>query len=311
MDDLDLQLLRRFRKDEIEPPDGMQARIEERIWQSILDEERAKAGAGSRRRRRWGSFLRPALASGTAVLLVVGVAMVSDGGSTATNSGVSSGSVVRAGSNPLDSTAASLFGSNAESTAPIVGRIDLGHDDSNAASLASGPTHQASGALDAKSTAMVDATSRDPDQLLDDVRSSVHEAGFADAHDTLAFRAALQWIVDPQVPTDLRSAMLRALAGMHGIDEASMGTDVIGRSGVVLGHLDDASGIRTQAVLDADAGTLRELRSYTTSYLDPACPPGTFTEHALYADDGSTVDPSSQPFVDWPTVVAMCDHGTP
>ena len=312
MDDPDLQLLRGFRADEAEPPPGMQGRIEERLWQSILQEE-ARTARGHRRapaRTGWLSgLLRPALAGGMALSLALGVAVVSDGGS---GPGAAGGSSVTQ-ANVLDRTASTLFGgasSTTSSAAPIVGTIDLRSEDDDD-TLVGGPLHDPStGQLDATTVEMVDAMPRDPAQLLALVREGVEQAGFDDDADALAFRVAMRWIVDASVPVDLRASMLRALGGLTGIDEARSGVDVLGRGGIVIGHLDQSSGVRTQVVLDPRAGTLREVRAFTTTYVDPACEPGTFTEHSVYGDDGSQVEPASLPWVDWPLVVEACGDVT-
>jgi len=44
-------------------------------------------------------------------------------------------------------------------------------------------------------------------------------------------------------------------------------------------------------------------------YVDPACPPGTFTDHALFSD-GQQIDPAQVQWVDWPAVVNACDPAT-
>jgi hypothetical protein len=116
----------------------------------------------------------------------------------------------------------------------------------------------------------------------------------------------MQWIVAQQVPADLRAAMLRSLDDMNGIDGALMGVDLLGRQGVVLSHLDIPSGLREQYVLAQDGGRLLERRSFTTSSVDPACPPGTFTEYSLYDDLGRAVSPANAPVLDWPQVVTAC-----
>lgn len=303
MDDRDLQLLRGFRADEAEPPAYLQSRIEERLWQSILAEEARKAGR--RPRHRWAGLLRPAVAGGLAVMLAAVVAVVSDGGEGP--GGISDSAVTTAGGGGLlDQTATSLFGSGSPTAAdPIVGSIDLRKNDDDR-TIVQGPEHAADGTLDANATDVVQSMPRDPAELVDVVRDSIDNLGYDDPADTMAFRTTIRWIVDPAVPTDLRAAMVRSLGRQHGIDEALLGVDSLGRQGIVIGHIDEQTGIRTQAVLDAGSGMLRELRSFTTTYVDPACPPGTFTEHAAYAEDGSWIDPARLPWLDWPVVVEAC-----
>jgi hypothetical protein len=304
VDDRDLQLLRQFRIDEAEPPAGLQSRIEEQLWQAILAEEAAAAGRAPRRGWR-ASLVRPLAAMGAAAALALGVAVVSDGGS-----GVSAptGSVTRAGgSTVFDSTATALFGGGPTdaAAAPIDGSIDLTDDDLGDA-FTDGPVHDQLGQLDERSGELASSLSRDPAELRDYVRDRIAQLGVDDRDDHAAYRSAMRWVVDPAVPVDLRAALLRSLAGLRNIDEARMGMDVLGRAGVVLGHLDSETGVRTQAVLQPDGGSLLEVRSFTTTYVDPACEPGTFTEHVTFDEDGRAVDPSSMPWIDWPAVVAAC-----
>lgn len=306
MDDRDLQLLREFRLDEAEPPPHLQGRIEEQLWQAILDEE--AAAAGSRRRRAGGwrqaAWLRPLVAAGAAASLALGVAVVSDGGVGSV--GGATTSVTQAGSaGVFDGTANALFGQDSSSGAPIVGSVDLTTGDDDGDELVGGPSHDSTGALDADSGEFARSVTRDPAELRDLVRESIRNLGIDDADDHAAYRATMRWVVDPAVPVDLRAAMLRSLSGLQLVDPASVGFDVLGRRGIVIGHLDLDTGVRTQAVLDPDSGTLLEVRSFTTTYVDPACEPGTFTEHAAY-EDGMQIDPSSLPWADWPAVVAAC-----
>ena len=100
--------------------------------------------------------------------------------------------------------------------------------------------------------------------------------------------------------------MLRSIQDIDGIDEALVGTDVLGRSGIVVGQLERASGVRSQFVLDPADGTLLEQRSFMTAYLDPACPPGTITSHAIYDEDGQRIEPETTQWVAWPQVVEAC-----
>ncbi len=305
MDDRDLQLLRQFRADEAEPPAGLQARIEERLWQAIIDEEATKAGRG-RRASRPGFFqrmLRPLVAAGAAGALALGVAIASDGGAGQASLGQSA--VTQAGSGVLDATASALFGGSAASAAtPIAGRIDLTDGDER---LVAGPQHDDSGErLNEDYDEVVVALPRDPAELRDAIRMSIADAGYADPGDALAFQVAMRWVTDPAVPVDLRAAMLRSVEGIQGVDDALMGTDVLGRSGVVIGQLDAASGVRSQYLLDPDDGSLLEARSFMTAYLDPGCPPGTVTGHALFDEDGQPVDPTSTQWVAWPEVVEAC-----
>lgn len=303
MDDPDLQLLRTFRAEEAEPPVGMQARIEERLWQAILNEESARApGRGTRQPGWFQRLLRPLVAAGAAAALALGVAISSDGGPGTADLG--QGNVQQAGAGVLDATANSLFGGSAATPTPIVGRIDLTDGD---ARLLDGPQHDSSGsALDERHAELARDLTRNPDELLQAVRSSIASSGVRDPSDAIAFHVAMRWVADPAVPVDLRAAMLRSVEGIHGIDDALVGTDVFGRSGVVVGQLDRASGVRSQYLLDPADGSLLEVRAFMTTYLDPACPPGTVTLHAAYDDAGEMVDPATAQWVAWPQVVEAC-----
>lgn len=305
MDDPDLQLLRSFRAEEAEPPLGMQARIEERLWQAIMLEESSRASGRSARQPGWFQrLLRPLVAAGAAATLALGVAIASDGGSSGPGSLGQGMTVQQAGAGVLDSTANSLFGGTSTTPTPIMGRIDLTDGDER---LIDGPRHDSSGSgLEDGHADLVRDLSRDPDELLQAVRSSIASSGVRDPGDAVAFHVAMRWVVDPAVPVDLRAAMLRSVEGVDGIDDALVGTDVLGRSGIVVGQLDRASGIRSQYVLDPTDGSLFEVRAFMTTYLDPACPPGTVTMHAAYDDAGERVDPSAAQWVAWPQVVEAC-----
>jgi hypothetical protein len=304
VDDRDLQLLRGLGLDEARPNPNLQGRIEEQLWQAILAEEAAMVGRGRGRRSWRTTLLRPLAAAAAAATMAVGVAIVSDGGPGVAGPG--GAAVTQAGSNVLDRTANAIFGGPSSATAaPIVGMIDLRSTDTGDL-LARGPVHTRPGVLDERTAQLVRMLTRDPSQLHRMVRSGVESLEIDIGDDHLTYRATMRWIVDPAVPVDLRAALLRSLSGLQYMDEARTGVDVLGRSGIVLGHLDRDSGVRTQAVLDPDGGTLREVRSFTTTYVDPACEPGTFTEHLVYADDGSWIDPSALPWVAWPQVIAAC-----
>lgn len=306
MVDPDLQLLRRFRLDEATPPPGMQGRIEERLWQSILTDEATRAGTRQRAlRRRFAGMLRPAVAAGAALSLAAGVAVVSDGGAGSRTLVQQQPALTQAGSGLLDSTAASLFGTATTAGSRVVGTVDLRTQDADDRLLA-GPAHGADGDLDDQSAELARGLSRDPATLREAMRGSVDDAGIEDPTDAAAFHATLRWIADPAVPTDLRAAMLRSLSGYAGIDDALAGRDVLGRRGVLLGHLDEDTGVRSQLLLDASSATPLEYRAYTTTYVDPACPPGTVTAHALFAEDGTQVDAANHPWIAWPPVVAAC-----
>ncbi len=302
-DDPDLQLLRSFRADEAEPPAHLQSRIEEHLWQAIIAEEADRVSRSRAARPGWFQrMLRPLVAAGAAATLAIGVAVASDGGTG--DGGLGQASVRQAGAGVLDSTASSLFGSSASTAAPIAGRIDLRTGDER---ILEGPRHDGSGSsLEDGYAELARDLTRDPDELLRAVRASVAASGVEDPGDAVAFHVAMRWVADPAVPVDLRAAMLRSIQGVDGIDAALVGTDVLGRSGIVVGQLDRASGIRSQYVLDPNDGSLLEVRSFMTAYLDPACPPGTVTMHGAYDDSGQRIDPAAAQWVDWPQVVEAC-----
>ncbi len=303
MDDPDLQLLRSFRAHEAELPAGLQARIEERLWQSILAEEAARATGRTTMRPRWFERLfRPLVAAGAAATLAIGVAVASDGG--AGNATLGQANVTQAGAGILDATASSLFGGPTATAAPISGRIDLTDGDQR---LFDGPRSGVSGdPLDEGHAELARGLTRDPDELLQAVRASVAQSGVTDPSDAVAFHVAMRWVANPGVPVDLRAAMLRAVQGIQGIDGALVGTDALGRQGIVIGQLDRSSGVRSQYLLDPSNGTLLESRAFMTAYLDPACPPGTVTTHAAYDEDGRQIDPATAQWVAWPEVVEAC-----
>jgi hypothetical protein len=282
----------------------MQARIEERLWQAILTEEADRAPRA--RRRSWReAWLRPLVATGAALGLAIAVAVVSDGGAGIT--GEPTTQVTQAsGSSVLDRTAGTLFGrTGAGAAMPISGTVDLTTNDDDEL-LAGGPSHVAPGELDPEAAELARTLPRDPAALMKAVRGGVRAIGIDPPDDHHAFRLAMRWVSDPAVPQDLRAAMLRSVGGLDGIDEARIGRDALGRSGIVIGHLDAGTGVLTQVLLDPQGGRLMEVRSFTTTYVDPACEPGTFTEHALYELTGEQVTPAQQPWLDWPAVVAAC-----
>lgn len=306
MDDSDLHALRTFRIDEIEPPSGMQARIEAQLWTAIMAEESDRARpATTRARSGWlSTMLRPAIAAGAALTLAIGVAVVSDGGAGST--GLGQPAVRTAGTAGLfDSTATRLFGATTAEAAPVVGRVDLSTP-SDEEQIVRGPEHAEDGSLDAASAELAASIPSSPAQVSELIRTGIHASGNDDPADSAAFRATMLWVVDPAVPAGVRAVMLRAVGDLRGVDDAQIGTDVLGRQGVVIGHLDEHTGLRTQVVLDPSNATMLELRSYTTTYLDPACPPGTFAEHAAYDEHGAWIDPTRARWADWPAVVSSC-----
>lgn len=295
MADADLELLRRFRAADAIPPHGLLERLQEDLWQAVLEEEQRLRAP---RRRRWfGGLMRPAIATAAAGAVAVVMAVGSDGGPaervlTPTDASVQAG--------VLDGAATTLFGASiaAPPDAPFTGGIEVRGSDAHAARLLAGSP------ADAPGDEVVRLT-RDPDELRELLRAAAIELNGSDPGDRIAFHLGLRWVTDPRAGSDLRAAMLRSLDGLRGIDPFVTGSDVLGRQGVVIGHLDEHSGLRSQYVLAPDGGVLLERRSFTTVYVEPACPPGTFTDHALF-DRGEQVLPSQLPWVAWPQVVAAC-----
>ncbi len=220
------------------------------------------------------------------------MAVASDGGSGSSNLGQAN--VVQAGAGVFDSTASSLFGGSAATQrSPVVGRLNLSEGDERILD-------------DTGRAELAGELPRDPEVLLQAVRASIAASGVRDPGDALAFHVAMRWVADPAVPLDLRAAMLRSIQGIEGVDGALVGQDVLGRNGIVIGQLDQSTGIRSQYVLDPADGSLFETRAFMTAYLDPACPPGTVTSHAVFDDAGDQVDPSEAQWVAWPQVVEAC-----
>lgn len=304
MDDRDLQLLRGFRVAEAEPPAGMQERIEERLWQSILAEEGAHAPRRRGRRPWYQELLRPAAAVGAAATMAIGVAVL---GGDGTGTGISS-TVTRAG--VLDTTAATIFGESGatgSTGAPIAGAIDLTDPDDADETLLRGPVTTPEGRLDEATLEVVRETTREPGDLQSRMLRGATDLAGPEQAEWAAYHATMRWVVEPQVPSDLRAAMLRSLEGLGGIDAAISGADLLDRSGIVLGYLDPRTGLRAQHLLDVDGGRLLERRTLTTQYVDPACPPGTFTSHELLDEQGTPIRQADAPWLDWPLVVEACD----
>lgn len=319
MDEPELALLRTWGADLTEPPAHLEGRIKDELWQAILAEEAAAAGRGARRRspRRWfDGLLRPAVAAGTAAVLAVGVAISSGGGDGSQRlAQPRGGGVVQAGSGLLDTAATSLFGDATSSTAPRAmqrGRIDLRTFDHDTEHLLTGPAlDERSGEVSEQSWEFMQSLTRDPDRLRGAMRSAAAELASEDASDRIAFHLTMRWVVSPHAPTDLRAAMVRSLDGLRGLDNVTTAVDLLGRSGLLIGHLDPQTGLREQYLLRSSDATLIARQSFTTAQLDPACPVGTVVDHALYDDAGRPIDPDDAPWLAWPQVISACAPGAP
>ncbi|MCW2955330.1 MAG: hypothetical protein JWO69_199 [Thermoleophilia bacterium] len=314
MDDHDLDALHAYRAGEATPPPGLQERLEEDLWQSIMAEE-ARLRSGGRRiastapARRWfQGLLRPAMAAGAAAAVAVTVAVWSDGGTgpvTAPATGVS-----QAGTNVLDATAARLFGSSQEADVavapPIAGTVDATEGDDNL--LLTGPTHAGSGMSD-ETSRVVRELPRDPARLHELITAAAAEAGDDELVGRTTFHITMRWVIDPTVPLTVRATMLSSLGGLAGIDQAVTGVDIIGRQGVVVSHHDPNFGLREQYVLSAEGAQLLERRAFTAGSIDPACPDGIVTDHVLYGS-GEPIERDRMSWAEWPQVIPSCDRAT-
>lgn len=325
-DDVDLRQLRAFRISESTPTDDALERIQRDVMVAIVEEEQRGHVAPAAKRpgrralqhastRPWwsaASLLRPAIAATAMASLALGIAVVSDGGSTRAPGPQTGSSVRQAGSGVLDSAARELFGVQAAATTPgdtvLAGDVNLSEPSRDqTAALVQGPALTDSGELDDASTEIARSAARSPEALLEQVRVAVIERDGDDHAHRRIFNAAMRWVVEPAVPVDLRVAMLRAVEGLPEIAQARIDTDLTGRQGVVIAHVDSSIGIRDEYVLALESGRLLEQRSYTAAYLDPACPPVTFTSYELRDEDGMRVEPEEAPYLNWPSIVDACD----
>lgn len=315
--DRDLELLRGFRAHDAEPPAGLLERLEEDLTRIIdLDVDRPAESVRRRPVPKHHGWLRrlarPALVAGAAATLAVGIGVVGARGDGDSVTGTSIPTSTQAGTNLLEGAASTLFGGASQAAAsaappPVVGVIDGREDDPRErAAVAAGPD------ADASNLDVLQRLSRDPLALRDLMRAAaddVDEAG--DPGDRVSFLLTMRLVVDERLPVELRASLLRSLDGIDGIDRAVRAQDALGRSGILLSHFDTRTGVRDQLVLDADGAALLERRSFTTAYVDPACPPGTFTSYALYDSEGRTLEAAQVPMLAWPDVVPSCDGSGP
>lgn len=310
--DRDLLLLREYRAADAAPTPGLLERLQEDLLEVVLEEEAAlRSGARTHRpsrAQRWfgtrwlADLARPAMLAGAAASVAVVVAVTSQGGDASTD--VASGSgVTQAATNILDSTASSLFGGSGARTvqAPPIGTIN-GTEQTEAQILAGGPGDESALAASVSVT-------RSPAHLRAQLREAAgRSSNPAMRNDRGAFEIGMAWVVDPDVPPDLRAAVLRSFDGLDGLDQAVAGSDVLTRKGVVLSYYDGGSGIREQYVLAQTGATLLEHRAYMDAYVDPACPPGVYTAHEVFSADGTRqVSPGEAPWAAWHNVLRSCD----
>ncbi|MCW2972054.1 MAG: hypothetical protein JWN72_327 [Thermoleophilia bacterium] len=306
MDD-DLDLLRSYRAADAVPPRGLQERLEEDLLHAMLDATAAPVAptpiraTGSSRPGWFANLRRPALAFGALAALAIGVATFSNGGVDLGSSTTGAAGVTQASSNPFDGTASSVFGASsgaAIETTPFADTLEAPTPTTEAAALAAGPA--------AASDATMEALTRNPQRLAQVLRDAPAEQGVDDPGDRLAFHVALAWITDTRAPVQLRAALLRSLGGLEGVDAAYTSLDPLDRQGIAIGHTDTQTGLREQYLLSANGGELLERRSFTTTYVDPACPPGTYTYDEVYVN-GQAVGASQMPWRQWPNVIGDCD----
>ena len=145
------------------------------------------------------------------------------------------------------------------------------------------------------------------DALLDALRTG---AAYRHLHrdlDYLPFRVAASYVSNPSIPAPARAAFLRALARMNGVDTAGPGSDILGRSGVVIARLDATSGVRQEYVFNADTGrVLEQLEFLTEGSTIGACSAGTALLIEVYDDQGYSISPSTAPWGSWPDVRPEC-----
>lgn len=302
--DDDLDLLRAFRADEADLDVVCGERIAGRVWEQVFAAE-ATPDRSRGLARRWRSpqppiWLRPALA-GAAATLAIGMGVLAATDTVRTDSATSADPASVNAPPPTIGAGvqASLFGS--ASVAPRAG-----------GSFA--PMMQVDARED-RSTTMQDVEGTDPAVLPRDaetlrelLRGATEPDAAGDAEQR-AFILAMRWETAVSTPDDLRATFLQAIAGLDGIEVLQRGSDLLGRPGVVVGRVDQATGIQTQFVLAPGDGELLERRAFVTRWDRPGCPPGTWVAFSLHTH-GYEVTPELAPWASWPTVVPSCGAST-
>lgn len=309
IDDHDLASLRAFRADDAVPPVGLLDRLRDDLQLAIDAERAVPVRAVPSRARTWRQYFehrlfRPALVAGAAATLVVAVAGVSAFGNRDRVATTGSSSATQASTSVFDGTAQSLFGSGSSAAAPpVVGVLDT-TDRADASDITRAI---AARSRDSDDYDLLRRLTRDPGRLRDTLRTTASDVGDSPAtSDQIAFVLAMRLVIDDQLPGDLRAAVLRSVGGLEGIEAAAYVSDDLGRAGVLISHLDPASGVRDQYVLDPSSGAALQQRSFASVYVDPACPPGTFTAFHLYDESSEELTPQQLPTLDWPVVVTSC-----
>lgn len=145
------------------------------------------------------------------------------------------------------------------------------------------------------------------DALLNALRTASLQAQIDRDRDYLPFRIAAAYVSNPKVPAAARAAFLRALGRLDGVDLAGPGTDLLGRSGVVIARLDAASGVRQEYIFNADNGrVLEQLEFLTEGAQIGDCAMGTMLMIEVYDDEGFPISPASAPWTSWPDVHNEC-----
>ena len=145
------------------------------------------------------------------------------------------------------------------------------------------------------------------DALLDALRTASAQVRTARDRDYLPFRIAASYVSNPDVPVAVRAAFLRALGRLDGVDVAGPGTDLLGRSGVIIARLDATSGVRQEYIFNADNGRVLEQMEFLTEGAQiGACAAGTILLVEVYDDQGFPIGPASAPWGSWPDVHGEC-----
>lgn len=119
----------------------------------------------------------------------------------------------------------------------------------------------------------LDGLPRDPHRLLNHIyRSTIGQGPSPDGE-------ALVWIADilrsGAVPADLRAAMYGAAAMIPGVTVTEGQANLNGRTGVAIGRLEDANGIRQDLIIDPATGSLIGERQVLTRDDGSGFPVGT------------------------------------
>jgi hypothetical protein len=307
----DLRALRSFRAADAAPPPGLLDRLRDDLQLAIDAEQSAPSPTSPPRRTWWQDvaqhrLFRPALVAGAAACLLIavaGVSAVGPHGSGLGGTGASS-SATQASTSIFDGTARSLFGKGTSVAPPVVGVLDTTEEAGENMRDAIVDHSRGDDEYD-----VLRRLTRDPNGIRDTLRSAAADAVGAEraaASDQTAFLLAMGLVTDERLPAELRASVLLAVGAFDGIEAAAYVHDDLSRPGILISHFDAASGVRDQYVLDQATARVLEQRSFTSMYVDPACPPGTFSDFRLYDDAGDELTPEQLPTLDWPPLVPSC-----